>query len=163
MLLMNTICAEVTQIPGYDKWFQMTGKNIYCNQDVSAAAEIRIAALEDLAEVVPGARVLGIQNAEDVEIEDPRFNRHSNHEFAVISEGEGRFRMVLDINLAEYAILRLLVPSDNGPYDDAEEYELQDGKNAYLDEYLTEEAKSIASYDAMMAARKAEEAAKAKA
>lgn len=125
MYLINTIQAEVEPVPGQNGWYQLTGREIkrWTIPACDTAIELRDAGIQ----LHTDAKILGVHNVdEEIADGDPRFNEENDPEwpsFYVYTDPKLRKTfMMLDVNQAEYAILRFLVPHESGAEcDDAPE------------------------------------------
>lgn len=107
MLLLDAIEAEVEPVPSKEGWFRLTGQNILLVDYPNAVDYIEDA--EQAERIVHrDACIEGMHDRHDCADADPRFNHESNENFAVI-EKDGRFTLVLDVNLPEAVLLRHLV------------------------------------------------------
>lgn len=127
MFLYSAIRAEVEPVPGQAGWYQPTGRDItrWTIPAEDSAGDVRAAGVTLDTE----AKIYGIHTVdEEIALSDPRFNHENDPEdpqFYVYTDPYlKKTFMMLNVNQAEAAIFRFLVPHESATADDdGDEYD----------------------------------------
>ncbi|CAG9185036.1 hypothetical protein [Cupriavidus pinatubonensis] len=105
MLLMSCVSVQL-RTSSKKGWFELSGE---VREDEAVNVEDWIADnLEDgMYERVDGAKIVGIHDDVDLEIDDPRFNGERDDSAIVVRDTrEDTYFLFLDVNVPEAALLR---------------------------------------------------------
>jgi len=114
-VMVDTLRAEVEPVPGREGWFQLTGREFLR----AVAWDEFLRGVRDGADrIVEGARVLGLHDQETLITDDPRFNSRNPEACRVLQRADGRYALILELNLAEATLLRFIVPASRPDQDE---------------------------------------------